>query len=169
MEKPLTRHIREDKRPLTLKEYEQTGGYQSVRKMLKEMTPKSVQSIVKESNLRGRGGAGFSTGLKWSFVPLDAPKPKYLVANGDEMEPGTFKDRLLLESTPHQLIEGMIVAAFAIQSDVSFIYRRCAYESAAQVILLALEEAKRAGYLGKHTLGSEFAHEMRLHTGVRSY
>ena len=77
MEKPLTQHIREDKRPLSLKEYEQVGGYQSVRKMLKEMTPKVVQTIVKESNLRGRGGAGFNTGLKWSFVPMDAAKPKY--------------------------------------------------------------------------------------------
>src|SRR6185436_16226474 len=110
MELPLTGQIRKDKKPLSLKEYEQGGGYQAVRKLLK-MTPQEVQAIVKDSNLRGRGGAGFSTGLKWSFVPLNAPKPKYLVCNADEMEPGTFKDRILLECTPHQLIEGMIIAA----------------------------------------------------------
>src|SRR5262245_14313180 len=110
MEKPLKGHIREDLRPLTLKEYEKVGGYQTMKKILKGITPQAVQAVVKESNLRGRGGAGFPTGMKWSFVPLDAPKPKYLIVNADEMEPGTFKDRLLLESAPHQLIEGMIVS-----------------------------------------------------------
>ena len=94
MERPLTEHIRKDLRPLTLKEYEQVGGYQSVRKALKEMTPKDIQSVVKDSNLRGRGGAGFLTGLKWSFVPMDSSiDTKYLIVNADEMEPGTFKDR----------------------------------------------------------------------------
>src|ERR1700690_2629773 len=111
MEKPLTEHIRADRRPLSLKEYEQVGGYQSLRKVLKGMTPKAVTDLVKDSKLRGRGGAGFFTGMKWSFVPMNAPKPKYLITNADEMEPGTFKDRILLECTPHQLIEGMIVSA----------------------------------------------------------
>src|SRR5690348_17172532 len=134
MEKPLTSHIRSDLRPLTLKEYEQVGGYQSVRKALKEMTPQAVQAEVKNSNLRGRGGAGFSTGLKWSFVPLDAPKPKYIIANADEMEPGTFKDRLLLESSPHQLLEGMITSAYAIQADTGFVFLRWAYKEAAKAI-----------------------------------
>ena len=92
------------------------------------MTPKAVTDLVKESNLRGRGGAGFGTGMKWSFVPLDAPKPKYLIANADEMEPGTFKDRILLESTPHQLIEGMILAAFAIQAEYPISILRWAYK-----------------------------------------
>ncbi len=124
MEKPLTGHIREDLRPLTLKEYEQVGGYQALKKILKGMTPQQVQAEVKNSNLRGRGGAGFATALKWSFVPLDAPKPKYLICNADEMEPGTFKDRLLLESAPHQMLEGMIIAAFAIQADQSFVFLR---------------------------------------------
>ncbi|HEY9487531.1 MAG TPA: NADH-quinone oxidoreductase subunit F, partial [Chryseosolibacter sp.] len=119
MEKPLTEHIREDRRPLSLKEYEKVGGYEALRKVLKGMDPKSVIELVKESNLRGRGGAGFATGLKWSFVPQNGLKPKYLIANADEMEPGTFKDRILLESTPHQLIEGMIVSAYAIQADQS--------------------------------------------------
>lgn len=169
MEKPLTQHIRPDQRPLTLKEYEQVGGYQSVRKVLKEMGPKAVTDLVKESNLRGRGGAGFGTGMKWSFVPLNAPKPKYLIANADEMEPGTFKDRIFLECTPHQLIEGMIVAAFAIQADVSYIYLRWAYKTAAHAITKAIEEAEEAGYLGKNILGSGFDLEMHLHTGVGRY
>ena len=168
MEKPLTQYIREDKRALTLKEYEAVGGYQSLRKMLK-MTPKEVQDLVKASNLRGRGGAGFSTGLKWSFVPLDAPKPKYLITNADEMEPGTFKDRILLESTPHQLIEGMIIAAYAIQADVSYVYLRWAYKVAEQAILKAIEEANQAGYLGKNILGSDYDLVMHLHTGAGRY
>jgi len=169
MEKPLTEHIRKDKRPLTLKEYESVGGYQAVRKALKGMTPQEVQAVVKESNLRGRGGAGFSTGLKWSFVPLNAPKSKYLIANADEMEPGTFKDRILLESTPHQLIEGMILSAYAIQADQSFVFLRWAYKEASQAITEAIAEATLAGYLGKNILGSGFDLEMHLHTGVGRY
>lgn len=169
MEKPLTQHIRADQRPLTLKEYELVGGYQSVRKVLNGMTPKAVTDLVKDSNLRGRGGAGFSTGMKWSFVSLNAPQPKYLIANADEMEPGTFKDRILLECTPHQLIEGMIVASFAIQADISYIYLRWAYKTAAHAITKAIEEAKAAGYLGQNILGSGFNLEMHLHTGVGRY
>lgn len=169
MEKPLTQHIREDLRPLTLKEYEMVGGYQAVRRVLTEMAPKSVTELVKESNLRGRGGAGFWTGLKWSFVPLDAPAPKYLIANADEMEPGTFKDRILLECTPHQLIEGMIIAAYAIQADISYIYLRWAYKTAARALKTALEEAEDAGYLGENILGCGFSLQMHLHTGVGRY
>ncbi len=168
MEKPLTQHIRKDGRPLSLKEYEQVGGYQSLRKIVK-MSPQEVQNLVKESNLKGRGGAGFSTGLKWSFVPMNVPKPKYLVANADEMEPGTFKDRILLESTPHQLIEGMIIAAYAIQADESFVFLRWAYKTAAEAITLAIYEAQEAGYLGKNILGSGFDLHMHLHTGVGRY
>lgn len=169
MEKPLTQHVRADQRPLTLTEYEKVGGYQALRKVLKELAPAEVTELVKQSNLRGRGGAGFGTGMKWSFVPLDAPKPKYLIANADEMEPGTFKDRILLENTPHQLIEGMIIAAFAIQADVSYVYLRWAYKRAAQAITKAIDEAFRAGYLGKNILGSDFNLEMHLHTGVGRY
>lgn len=169
MEKPLTQHIRDDQRPLTLKEYEQVGGYSALRKVLKEMTPKALTDLVKESNLRGRGGAGFPTGLKWSFVPMNAPKPKYLIANADEMEPGTFKDRILLESTPHQLIEGMILSAFAIQADESFVFLRWAYKTAATAITAAIQEAYKAGYLGKNILGSGFDLNMHLHTGVGRY
>ena len=170
MERPLTEHIRKDLRPLTLKEYEQVGGYESVRKALKEMTPKDIQSVVKDSNLRGRGGAGFLTGLKWSFVPMDSSiDTKYLIVNADEMEPGTFKDRLLLESAPHQLIEGMIVSAFGIQANVSFVFLRWAYKEAANNIRFAIQEAYDAGYLGHNILGSGFNLEMHLHTGVGRY
>ncbi|GHN01023.1 NADH-quinone oxidoreductase subunit F [Cytophagales bacterium WSM2-2] len=168
MEKPLTQHLRKDNKPLSLKEYEQVGGYQALRKVMK-MIPQDVQSAVKDSNLKGRGGAGFSTGLKWSFVPMNAPKPKYLIANADEMEPGTFKDRILLEQTPHQLIEGMIIAAFAIQANESFVFLRWAYKTAAQAITQAIHEAHQAGYLGKNILGSGYDLEMHLHTGVGRY
>lgn len=169
MEKPLTGLIRKDKKPLSLKEYESTGGYQSLRAVLKGMSPQEVQQVVKDSNLKGRGGAGFSTGLKWSFVPMNAPKPKYLVANADEMEPGTFKDRILLESTPHQLIEGMIISAFAIQADQAFVFLRWAYKEAGVAITAAIAEATMAGYLGHNILGSGFDLHMHLHTGVGRY
>jgi NADH-quinone oxidoreductase subunit F len=169
MEKPLTEHIRPDGRPLTLKEYEKVGGYQSVRKVVKELSPHAVQAIVKESNLKGRGGAGFYTGLKWSFVPMNTSTSKYLITNADEMEPGTFKDRILLEGTPHQLIEGMIVAAYAIQADSSYVFLRWAYKTAAEAITRAIKEAYEAGYLGKNILGSGFNLEMHLHTGVGRY
>ncbi len=168
MEKPLTQHIHKDGAPLGLKEYEKVGGYQSLRKIVK-MSAQDVQTLVKDSNLKGRGGAGFSTGLKWSFVPMNGQKPKYLVANADEMEPGTFKDRILLESTPHQLIEGMIIAAYAIQADESFVFLRYAYKTAAEAITLAIHEAEQAGYLGKNILGSGYDLHMHLHTGVGRY
>jgi NADH-quinone oxidoreductase subunit F len=169
MEKPLTEHIREDRRPLTLKEYEKTGGYEALRKVMKGTAPKSIVDLVKDSNLRGRGGAGFYTGLKWSFVPQNNSKPKYLIANADEMEPGTFKDRILLESTPHQLIEGMILSAYAIQADQSFVFLRWAYHNAARAIEEAIHEAYGAGYLGKNILGSGYDLDMHLHTGVGRY
>lgn len=169
MEKPLTEHIRQDRRPLSLKEYEDVGGYEALRKVLKGFSPKSIIDLVKESNLRGRGGAGFATGLKWTFVPQDGIKPKYLIANADEMEPGTFKDRILLESTPHQLIEGMILSAYAIQADQSFVFLRWAYHTAADAIEQAIHEAYSAGYLGKNILGSGYDLDMHLHTGVGRY
>jgi len=133
METPLTRNISPGKEPPDLVQYEKTGGYAALRKAL-TMSPAEVQAMVKESNLRGRGGAGFPTAQKWSFVPMgdDAPRPKYLVCNADEMEPGTFKDRLLLEGDPHQLIEGMIISAYAIQADVAYVFLRWAYKLAAR-------------------------------------
>src|ERR1041385_2717668 len=157
MERPLTKNIRIDGAAPSLGEYEQAGGYQAMRKVLREMTPQAVTALIKDSNLKGRGGAGFPTGLKWSFVPMgdDAPHPKYLIANADEMEPGTFKDRLLLEGDPHQLIEGMIVAAFAIEADVAYVFMRGEYKLAARRVEQAIREAYARGYLGKNIRGSE--------------
>lgn len=171
MKRPLTKYIRPGKAPLDLKKYEGVGGYQALRKTLRELKPERVTEIVKNANLNGRGGAGFSTGLKWSFVPMgqDAPSPKYLVANGDEMEPGTFKDRLLLEGNPHQLIEGMIISAFAIQADVAYIFLRWAYKSAARLIKQSIVEAYQAGYLGQNILGTPFSLELQLHTSMGRY
>src|SRR5918912_4466750 len=154
MERPLTQNIRPDAEPLSLREYERAGGYQAVRKALQHMTPAEVTEEIKASNLRGRGGAGFPTGAKWSFVPMgdDAPRPKYLIANADEMEPGTFKDRLLLEGDPHQRLEGMIVSAYATQAEVAYIFLRWAYKKAAELLRKAIAEAYEAGYLGRNIL-----------------
>jgi len=168
MEAPLTSDIQPGL-SLDLRAYEALGGYQALRKALQEMTPQQVTALIKESNLRGRGGAGFSTGMKWSFVPMNVKGPKYLIANADEMEPGTFKDRWLLEGNPHQLIEGMILSAYAIQATISFVFLRWAYKEAAQVIRKALSEAYAAGYLGNNILGKDFSLEMHLHTGVGRY
>ncbi|MDO6429066.1 NADH-quinone oxidoreductase subunit NuoF [Flavitalea sp. BT771] len=171
MERPLTEYIQPGRPPLDLKGYEMTGGYAAVRKVLRGMSPAEVQQQVRDSNLKGRGGAGFNTGMKWSFVPMgrDAPGPKYLIANADEMEPGTFKDRLLMEGNPHQLIEGMILSAYAIQASVSYIFLRWAYRQAAQLLRKSMEEAYAAGYLGRNILGSGYNLDMHLHTGVGRY
>lgn len=170
METPLTQHISANHPWLNLKDYADVGGYQAVHRVLKSFTPEEITKAVQDSELRGRGGAGFNTGMKWSFVPMDdATQTKYLIANADEMEPGTFKDRLLLEGNPHQLIEGMIVSAYAIQANTSYIFLRWAYKKAARIIKEAINEAYAAGYLGKNILGSGFNLEMHLHTGVGRY
>ena len=142
-----------DGQALDLAAYEHAGGYQGLRKALREMTP---QRCRKKSRLglRGRGGAGFPTGMKWSFTPMGAELRgrKYVVANADEMEPGTFKDRYLMEGNPHQLIEGLILAAYAIQADVAFIFIRGEYKLAQERLARAIAEAYAAGYLGKNIL-----------------
>src|SRR3990172_10746143 len=149
-EKPLTKNIRPGEPLLDLQAYERAGGYQSVRTILKKMAPGEVTELVTHSNLRGRGGAGFPTGMKWSFVPMgeQARRPKYLIANGDEMEPGTFKDRLLLEGDPHLMIESILVSAYAFQADVAYIFLRWAYKVAARRLSKAIAEAYDKGYLG---------------------
>ncbi len=171
MERPLTKNMRPGGEPLELREYERAGGYQAVRKVLATMAPLEVQQLVKDSNLRGRGGAGFPTGVKWSVVPMgeDAPRPRYLVANADEMEPGTFKDRLLMEGDPHQLVEGMIVAAYAIQAEVAYIFLRGEYVLAAERLARAIAEAYDAGYLGRNILGRGYSLEFYLHTSAGRY
>jgi NADH-quinone oxidoreductase subunit F len=170
-ERPLTKNIRPGEEPLSLTEYEKVGGYQAVRKALLTMSPADVTDEVKKSGLRGRGGAGFPTGAKWSFVPMgdDAPHPKYLAVNADEMEPGTFKDRLLLEGNPHQMIEGAIASAYAIQADVAFIFLRWAYKLAAERLTRAIAEAYDSHYLGKNILGSGYNLELYLHVSAGRY
>src|SRR5262249_48216202 len=171
MERPLTQNIRPGEAPLSLHEYERTGGYQAVRKALQVMAAGDVTNEVKAAHLRGRGGAGFPTGEKWSFVTMDdkAPRPKYLIANADEMEPGTFKDRLLLEGDPHQLLEGMIVSAYAIQSEVAYIFLRREYTHAARLLTRAIAEAYDAGYLGHHILGTGYSLDLYLHISAGRY
>ncbi len=171
LEKPLTGIMRGDGEPVGIREYEEKGGYLGLRKALGSMTPQEVQDMVKAANLRGRGGAGFSTGLKWSFVPMGpaAAHPKFLVSNSDEMEPGAFKDRMLMERNPHQLIEGMVIAAFAIEADVAYIFLRWEYQKCARTMRAALAEAYAARYLGKNIAGSGFALEMRVHTSAGRY
>jgi NADH-quinone oxidoreductase subunit F len=171
MEHPLTRNIVSGRGPLDIAAYEKNGGYQGLRKALKSMAPGEVTEMIKKSNLRGRGGAGFLTGLKWSFVPMgqDAPQPKYLVVNADEMEPGTFKDRLLLEGDPHQMIEGIIISAYAIQARVAYIFIRSAYTEAYRRLETAIGEAFAAGYLGNNILGSGFGLELMLHVSAGRY
>ncbi len=170
-ERPLTRNIRPGPEPLDLAGYEVAGGYQAARQALTRMAPQEVTAQVTASNLRGRGGAGFLTGKKWSFVPMGdgVPRPKYLVCNADEMEPGTFKDRLLLEGDPHQLIEGMIIAAYAVQAEVAYIFLRAEYRLAAKRLATALGEAYARGYLGRNILGSGFSLELHLHASAGRY
>jgi len=171
MEKPLTKYIKPGSDPLNLKEYHKVGGYQSTYKVLKEMSPGEVTTLIKASNLLGRGGAGFPTGVKWSLVPMneDKSKPKYLVCNADEMEPGTFKDRYLLEGNPHQLIAGMIISAYAIQAEKAFIFLRWAYKKAEFELCKALAEAYDAGLLGKNILGTGFNLDINVHSSAGRY
>jgi NADH-quinone oxidoreductase subunit F len=149
--------------------YLQNEGYQALEKALKQMTPDAIIDEVKKSSLRGRGGAGFPTGMKWSFVPKDNPKPKYVICNADESEPGTCKDRPLMEMDPHQLIEGMIIAGRAIGAHRGFIYIRGEYRYVLDLVEEAIAEAYQRGYLGKNILGSGFDYDLLIHTGAGAY
>ena len=152
-----------------LEGYRANGGYRSVEKALKSMTPETVLEEVKKSGLRGRGGAGFPTGLKWSFMAKPPGVPRYLVVNADESEPGTFKDRYLMEKIPHILVEGMITSSFAMGANVSYIYIRGEYFYIAHILETAIAEARAAGWLGKNILGSGFDHEIYVHVGAGAY
>jgi NADH-quinone oxidoreductase subunit F len=172
MELPLTKNIRPGQEPMDLKQYEEAGGYRAARKALTSMTPEEIISEVKASNLRGRGGGGFPTGLKWDLMPhieKDSRRPRYLIANTDEMEPGTFKDRLLLEGDPHQLIEGIIIGSYAVQADVAYAFIRTAYVLAAERLKNAIAEAYAGNYLGKNIVGSGYDLELRLHVSAGRY
>src|ERR1700726_3139274 len=149
--------------------YLQHDGYKALEKALREMTPGSIIDEVKKSNLRGRGGAGFPTGMKWSFVPKDSPKPKYVICNADESEPGTCKDRPLMEMDPHQMIEGITIAGRAIGAKNGFIYIRGEYRYVLDIVQTALDEAYSRNYLGKNILGTGFDFDLIVHTGAGAY
>jgi NADH-quinone oxidoreductase subunit F len=151
----------------TRERYESTGGYTALRKALTEMSPEMIKEEVKAANLRGRGGAGFPAGVKWGF--LAPTEPRYLVVNGDESEPGTFKDRQLLERDPHQMLEGIIISSYALGVNHAFIYIRGEYPRPARRVQRAVEEAYEAGYLGSDILGSGFSLDVTVHLGGGAY
>lgn len=148
--------------------YEKNGGYQAIRKAIPQIKPDELIEMVKQSGLRGRGGAGFLTGMKWGFIPKNA-SIKYLVCNSDESEPGTFKDRLLIEKDPHQLIEGIILSSYAIGAKLAFIYCRGEFYTGINRLNAAVREAKQKGYLGNRILGSDYSLEIIIHPGAGAY
>ena len=167
MDPVLTSHVREPNGH-TLGAYVRRGGYEGLRKAL-ALEPGQVIEMVKASGLRGRGGAGFPTGMKWQFVPKDSPKPKYLCCNADESEPGTFKDHVLMERNPHLLLEGCAIGCHAIGAKVAYIYIRGEFYHVQRVLEAAIEEARAAGYLGRNVLGTGFDCEIHVHRGAGAY
>ncbi|MFM8485695.1 MAG: NADH-quinone oxidoreductase subunit F, partial [Bacteroidota bacterium] len=153
----------------TYEVYRKHGGYRSVEKALKTMTPDEVVEEVKKSGLRGRGGAGFPTGMKWSFLAKPEGVPRYLVCNADESEPGTFKDRYLMEKIPHLLVEGMITASYALGANTSYIYIRGEYSWILFILEKAIAEAYNAGWLGKNILGTGYNLDLYVNIGAGAY
>ncbi len=168
METRLLTKYWDDPEHWTLKGYIKNGGYQGLKKSL-EMSPDDVIEEVKKSGLRGRGGAGFPCGLKWSFVPKDSDKPKYVVCNSDESEPGTFKDRAIIWNDPHSVLEGIAIASWAVQAHTAFIYIRGEFAKEAELLQYAIDEAYKEGYLGKNILGSDFSLDIFIHRGAGAY
>ena len=166
--KILTPHIAEDDCH-TLSFYQSKGGYSQAQKSLKEDQPDDLIELVKAANLRGRGGAGFPTGVKWSFVPKSSDKPKYLVVNADESEPGTFKDRVIMEKNPHLLLEGILICCKAVNIQTAYIYIRGEFVFAAQRLQQAIDEAYDAGILGNDCLGSGLSVDVTVHRGAGAY
>ncbi|MCL4502275.1 MAG: SLBB domain-containing protein [Deltaproteobacteria bacterium] len=156
-------------RPATFDEYRQSGGYEALIKAVKERKPEEVQKLVLDSGLRGRGGAGFPTGRKWAFIPPDSGFPRYLAPNTDEMEPGTFKDRVLVNTDPHLVIEGIILAGYAVQAQTAYFFIRPSYEADAELIEREAEVARQAGFLGKNILGSDFSFDLVAHRSAGRY
>src|ERR1700722_14998528 len=148
--------------------YRSTGGYAQLERGVKELGQQAVMDLATGSNLRGRGGAGFPTGRKWSFLP-DNGRPRYLVCNCDEAEPGTFKDHMLLEETPHQIIEGILIGAYAIGSRHAFMYIRGEFKRGYEIFKAATEQARAAGFLGEKIFGSDYSVELTIHRGAGAY
>jgi len=170
MEKPLTGRMKPGREPLSLQEYQQAGGYEGLRAAL-QMSPQEVQAVVTASGLRGRGGAGFSTGQKWSFMDMseNRRRPGYFCVNADEMEPGTMKDRWLLEGDPHQLLEGLAIAAYAVQADIAYIFLRWAYRKAYRNLVAALAEADHVGLMCDRATRIGCQVKVYLHVGAGRY
>ena len=159
----------QDKKLLTVEDYLQVGGYKSLRKVLLEMKPEQVIDEVKKSGLRGRGGAGFPTGMKWGFIPKNIDKPKYMVVNSDESEPGTCKDRVIIERNPFLLMEGIVISSYAINAHSCYLYIRGEYYDQAMILKKAIEDAYQQGFLGKNILGSGYDLDVYLHRGAGAY
>ncbi|MEE9523579.1 MAG: NADH-quinone oxidoreductase subunit NuoF [Thermodesulfovibrionales bacterium] len=151
-----------------IKEYRKTGGYEGLKKAL-SMKPEEIIDEVKKSGLRGRGGAGFPTGMKWDFASRDRNFPKYLLCNADEGEPGTFKDRPILEKDPHLLIEGMVISAYALKVEKGYIYLRAEYPAAKDILEMAIEQAYKDGVLGENIMGKGFHFDLSVHRGAGAY
>ncbi|MBI1951894.1 MAG: NADH-quinone oxidoreductase subunit NuoF [Acidobacteria bacterium] len=149
--------------------YLASGGYQGLKRVLREFTPEKFVEEVKSSGLRGRGGAGFSTGMKWGFLPKGREKPRYLCVNADESEPGTFKDRLLIEKDPHLVLEGIIASAYAIECNLAFFYIRGEFHQGHRIFQKAVAEAHARGYLGRNILGSGFGLDIIMYRGAGAY
>jgi len=167
---PLTWRLRKDHQPVWIKEYLSKNGYKSFKKVIKSISPDQVINLIKKSGLKGRGGAGFPTGLKWSLIPKDKEiKVRYLICNADEMEPGTYKDRFLMENLPHLLIEGILISAFALEANYGYIFLRNDYIKSFEYLKKAIEEIKIEGLLGNNILGSNFSFNLFIHTGAGRY
>lgn len=160
---------RQRDRAATLDEYRRYGGYQALTEVLRKRSPREVLQLVMDSGLRGRGGAGFPTGRKWAGIPEKSHFPRYAVANVDEMEPGTFKDRVLVNVDPHMVIEGVIIAGYVISAERGIFFIRPSYELDAEIIERELEVARQAGYLGKNILGSTFSFDITVHRSAGRY
>lgn len=153
----------------TLAEYESTGGYRTWRSVLTTQSPAEVQELVKDSGLRGRGGAGFPTGLKWSFLAPNRPGPIYFCLNADESEPGTFNNRILMELDPHQVLEGLLISCYATRASTAYFYLRYEYPLAYERVQAAVDECYAAGYLGQRILGTDYSLDVYLHRGAGAY
>src|SRR4051794_4570339 len=149
--------------------YRADGGYRALEKALNEMTPAQVTQVVKDSGLRGRGGAGFPTGVKWGFLPKDHPGPIYLCVNVDESEPCTFNNRVLIETDPHQVLEGILLACYATRASTAYLYFRYEYGPAARVMQRAIDEAYAGNLLGRNVLGKDFHLDAYVHRGAGAY
>ncbi len=167
-EKVLFKNV-DDPRAVEIDRYIELGGYEAIRKILDRNTPDEVIEITKQSGLRGRGGAGFPTGMKWGFVPKNLNKPIYLCCNADESEPGTCKDRVIIERDPHQLIEGIMIAAYAVECHLAFIYIRGEFLNGFHILERAVEQAKGKGFLGSGSFGARFDLEIVVHPGAGAY